>query len=110
LIIEDTRTRGEYPPDRPGERKVTPMQQAPSIAEKAFDLSETLFEKIGKVLKALFALTFRILIAGITAYIAMWVYPDGFMATPFSNLTPGDIFSFIFSIILWLLAFIFLFR
>jgi hypothetical protein len=87
-----------------------PREGEVSIGERLFGLSESVFDFLARVLKRLIFILIRLAIAGVTAYSAVLLYPEGFLETPISALTPGDLIFFLLSIAVGFLAAIFLVR
>jgi hypothetical protein len=81
-----------------------------NIGERLFGLSEAIFGFLALLLKRLLIISIRLAIAGVTAYSAVLLYPEGFFETPISALTPGDLIFFLLSIAVGILAAIFLLR
>jgi hypothetical protein len=106
VSLEDARLQGKYPPDRMESVSKTSTQ----ATKESFDWFEACLSFIDKVFKVSLILVFRLAIAGFTAYLAMWAYPEGFLGTAFAALTPGDLLLFALSVVLWFLAFVFLVR
>jgi hypothetical protein len=97
--LEKAREKGSYP--APAERiekrtidpTLFPKPKERKYLERLFDVTEKLFDVGGKLVLAI-----------LIAAVAIWVYPDGFLDTPFASLTFKDLLGFIASILLWIVA------
>jgi hypothetical protein len=97
--ISKARETGAYPaPQQKIEKRsidttLFPKAKERTILERLYDSTESLFGVIGKLILVV-----------IIAAIAIWVYPDGFLDTPFASMTFKALFGFIASLLLWVVA------